>query len=167
MQLSKTTVLHCPCTRWVCTHASETNPNAHVHLSARQWLDNYASTHAEMSPMDYKAFLPSGRKVFLLLPVPKRSCWSGMGVSWAIGHLSWGLHLGPATSSQSLLHPREAAIAPLPTAATNNMRPPARRAESASTPYSLGEQSALGGGGTPRQEDTLFCVLCLHRCVSS
>ena len=37
---------------------------AHVYLSARQLLENYASTHAEMSPMDYKAFLPSGRKVF-------------------------------------------------------------------------------------------------------
>ena len=37
---------------------------AHVYLSARQWLDNCASTHAEMSPMDYKAVLPSGRNVF-------------------------------------------------------------------------------------------------------
>ena len=37
---------------------------AHVYHSARQWLDNYASTHADMSPMDYKAFLLSGRYVF-------------------------------------------------------------------------------------------------------
>ena len=50
----------------------------HVYLSARQWLDNYASTHAEMSPMDYKAFLPSGRKSFLLLPVPT----GHVGAAW-------------------------------------------------------------------------------------
>ena len=37
--------------------------NAHVYLSAHQWLEMYASPHAEMSPMDYKAFLLSGRKV--------------------------------------------------------------------------------------------------------
>ena len=37
---------------------------AHMYLSARQRLENYASTHAELSPMDYKAFLPSGRQVF-------------------------------------------------------------------------------------------------------
>ena len=35
-----------------------------TYLSARQWLEHYASTHAEMSPMDEKAYLPSGRKMF-------------------------------------------------------------------------------------------------------
>ena len=35
-----------------------------TYLSARQWLEHYASTHAEMSPMDEKAYLPSGRKLF-------------------------------------------------------------------------------------------------------
>jgi hypothetical protein len=39
-------------------------PKAHVYLFARQWLENYVSTHAEMSPVDYKAVLPSGRNVF-------------------------------------------------------------------------------------------------------
>ena len=33
-----------------------------TYLSARQWLEQYASSHAEMSPMDEKAYLPSGRK---------------------------------------------------------------------------------------------------------
>jgi hypothetical protein len=51
---------------------------AHVYLSARQWLGNYASMHAEMSPMDYKAFLPSGRKAISLLPVPK----GHVGAAW-------------------------------------------------------------------------------------
>ena len=54
---------------------------AHVYLSARQWLDNYASKHAEMSPMDYTAFLPSGRKVFFIITSTERTCWSAMGVS--------------------------------------------------------------------------------------
>ena len=35
-----------------------------TYLSARQWLEHYASTNAEISPMDEKAYLPSGRKVF-------------------------------------------------------------------------------------------------------
>ena len=35
-----------------------------TYLSARQWLEHYASTHAEMSPMDEKAYLPAGRKMF-------------------------------------------------------------------------------------------------------
>ena len=55
-----------------------------LYLSARQWLDNYASTHAEMSPMDYKALLLSGRNLFLLLPVPK----GHVGAAWvSIGPL--------------------------------------------------------------------------------
>lgn len=32
-----------------------------TYLSARQWLEQYASSHPEMSPMDEKAYLPSGR----------------------------------------------------------------------------------------------------------
>ena len=35
-----------------------------TYLSARQWLEHYASTHAEMSPMDERAYLPSGRKIY-------------------------------------------------------------------------------------------------------
>ena len=37
---------------------------AGTYLSARQWLEQYAGTHAEMSPMDEKAYLPSGRKTY-------------------------------------------------------------------------------------------------------
>ena len=35
-----------------------------AYLGARQWLEWYASSHAEWSPMDSKAYLPAGRKVF-------------------------------------------------------------------------------------------------------
>ena len=101
---------------------------AHVYLSARQLLENYASTHAEMSPMDYKAFLPSGRNVFLLFTSTQRICWSGMGVSWATGHLSWGVHLGTTMSSPTLLRPREAAKRPAPHNTTTKTCPPASRA---------------------------------------
>ena len=48
-------------------HASLRKPDGgklQTYLSARQWLEHYASTHAEMSPMDEKAYLPSGRKMF-------------------------------------------------------------------------------------------------------
>ena len=46
-------------------HAAIKNQSkAHLYLSARQWLEHYAATHAELSPMDDKAYLPSGRKTF-------------------------------------------------------------------------------------------------------
>ena len=46
-------------------HASIMNhPKAASYVSARQWLEHYAATHTELSPMDDKAYLPSGRKVF-------------------------------------------------------------------------------------------------------
>ena len=48
-------------------HASLRKPDGgklQTYLSARQWLEHYASSHAEMSPMDEKAYLPSGRKMF-------------------------------------------------------------------------------------------------------
>ena len=35
-----------------------------AYLSARQWLEAYAESHSEWSPMDAKAYLPAGRKVF-------------------------------------------------------------------------------------------------------
>ena len=34
------------------------------YLSARQWLETYADTHSEWSPMDGRAYLPAGRKGF-------------------------------------------------------------------------------------------------------
>ena len=48
-------------------HASLRKPDGgkvQTYLSARQWLEQYANTHAEMSPMDEKAYLPAGRKMF-------------------------------------------------------------------------------------------------------
>ena len=48
-------------------HASLRKPDGgkvQTYLSARQWLEQYADTHAEMSPMDEKAHLPAGRKMF-------------------------------------------------------------------------------------------------------
>ena len=35
-----------------------------VYLGARQWLEWYADTQAEMIPMDGKAYLLAGRKAF-------------------------------------------------------------------------------------------------------
>ena len=35
-----------------------------LYLSARQWLEAYADTHSEWSPMDGRAYLPAGRKGF-------------------------------------------------------------------------------------------------------
>ena len=34
------------------------------YLGARQWLEAYADTHSEWSPMDGRAYLPAGRKGF-------------------------------------------------------------------------------------------------------
>ena len=35
-----------------------------LYLDARQWLEHYADTHGEQSPMDCLTFLPAGRKQF-------------------------------------------------------------------------------------------------------
>ena len=35
-----------------------------LYLDARQWLEHYADTHGEQSPMDCLTFLPAGRKMF-------------------------------------------------------------------------------------------------------
>ena len=37
---------------------------AAAYLGVCQWLEWYAGTHAEMSPMDGKAYLLAGRKAF-------------------------------------------------------------------------------------------------------
>ena len=37
---------------------------AKAYLSARQWLEHYAATHAEWSPMKFGAYLPGARKLF-------------------------------------------------------------------------------------------------------
>ena len=42
---------------------ASTNKSA-ANLGARQWLEWYADSHAERSPMDGKAYLPAGRKAF-------------------------------------------------------------------------------------------------------
>merc|ERR1711938_248184 len=38
--------------------------NTASYLGARQWLEAYADTHSEWSPMDGRAYLPAGRKGF-------------------------------------------------------------------------------------------------------
>ena len=38
--------------------------HAPLFLDARQWLEQYADTHGEHSPMDCLTFLPAGRKQF-------------------------------------------------------------------------------------------------------
>ena len=56
-----------PWREWgLSSHITNTNKAA-SYLSARQWLEHYAATHAEMSPMDDKAYLPAGRKMFYYL----------------------------------------------------------------------------------------------------
>ena len=36
----------------------------HLYLDARQWLEHYAATHAEQSPISLQLELPAGRKFF-------------------------------------------------------------------------------------------------------
>ena len=42
---------------------------SHKYLDARSWLEAYAQTHGEQSPMNLLEFLPAGRKVFLPLAI--------------------------------------------------------------------------------------------------
>ncbi len=42
------------------------NNKAAAYLGARQWLEWYADTHAEQSPMDGNAYLPAGREGYIL-----------------------------------------------------------------------------------------------------
>ncbi len=44
--------------------AIKNTSRAKAYLDARQWLEIYASKHAEMSPMKLEAYLPGGRKIF-------------------------------------------------------------------------------------------------------
>ena len=39
-------------------------PKSHRYLDARAWLEVYAETHGEQSPMRLQVFLPAGRKFF-------------------------------------------------------------------------------------------------------
>ena len=43
-----------------------------VYIGCRAWLENYAATHAEMSPHSCEAVLPWGRKEFCLFPIRAR-----------------------------------------------------------------------------------------------
>ena len=52
-----------------------------AYLSARQWLEAYAGSHSEWSPMDAKAYLPAGRQGILLLPLPPQY----VGETWTHG----------------------------------------------------------------------------------
>ena len=47
----------------VCQRIVNTNQKP-LHLDARQWLEYYADSHGEQSPMDCLTFLPGGRKQF-------------------------------------------------------------------------------------------------------
>ena len=49
-----------------CMHGGTlgNNSKAAAYLGVRQWLEWYAETHAESSPMDGKSYLPAGRKLF-------------------------------------------------------------------------------------------------------
>ncbi len=40
------------------------NSRPSLYLDVRQWLEHYAATHAEASPMKWEYYLPAGRKVF-------------------------------------------------------------------------------------------------------
>ena len=40
------------------------NNKAASYLGARAWLEWYAETHAEMSPTEWRAYLPAGRRCF-------------------------------------------------------------------------------------------------------
>ena len=42
----------------------QNNARSSAYLGARQWLEWYAETHSEWSPMSWNAYLPAGRKVF-------------------------------------------------------------------------------------------------------
>ena len=42
----------------------ENTSKSAAYLGARQWLEWYADSHAELSPMDGQAYLPAGRKAF-------------------------------------------------------------------------------------------------------
>ena len=130
---------------------------APVYLSARQWLGNYASTHAEMSPMDYKAFLPSGRNVFYYYQyrtdmLERHGCLLGHGPS-ELGSTPRPSNVEPSTPTPKRGCKRR----------SRNLQdaPSSKKGLEHLNPHSLGEQYVLGG--TPRHEDTLF----LHRCVPS
>ena len=47
-----------------CCEAISTRRNPTAYMHARQWLEHYASTRAELSPQKLEAYLPSGRKIF-------------------------------------------------------------------------------------------------------
>eukprot|EP00812_Abedinium_dasypus_P011432 NODE_498_length_1524_cov_2.803268.p1 GENE.NODE_498_length_1524_cov_2.803268~~NODE_498_length_1524_cov_2.803268.p1 ORF type:complete len:436 (+),score=56.79 NODE_498_length_1524_cov_2.803268:192-1310(+) len=47
----------------MCQRIANTNREP-LYLDARQWLEHYAGSHGEQSPMDCLTFLPAGRKQF-------------------------------------------------------------------------------------------------------
>ena len=51
-----------------CLRIVNTNQEP-LYMDARQWLEHYADTHGEQSPMDCVTFLPSGRKQFYYTPL--------------------------------------------------------------------------------------------------
>ena len=47
----------------ICLRITNTNKDQ-LFLDARQWLEMYADTHGENSPMECLSYLPAGRKQF-------------------------------------------------------------------------------------------------------
>ena len=47
----------------ICQRITSTNQEP-LYLDARQWLEHYADSHGEQSPIDCLTFLPAGRKEF-------------------------------------------------------------------------------------------------------
>ena len=69
-----------------------------TYLSARQWLEHYASTHAEMSPMDEKAYLPAGRKMFYYYQYRRDMILRSEAIPGkGIGHETLGSTPGPCS----------------------------------------------------------------------
>ena len=141
-------------------HASENHAKAHVYLSARQWLENYASTHAEMSPMDYKAFLPSGRKLFYYYQYRKdmlerHGCLLGQWPS------EQGSTPRPSNVEPSTPTPKRGRAGPTPHNRNDQDVPSGKKRRGRLNPHSLGEQSVLGGGHSPAGGHSLFSSLCV------
>jgi hypothetical protein len=130
---------------------------AHVYLSARQWLDNYASTHAEMSPMNYKAFLLSGCKVFYYYQCRKdmlerHGCLLGQWPS------EQGSTPRPSNVEPSTPTPKRGRTGPTPHSRNDQDVPSGKKRRGRLNPHSLGEQSVLGGA-RPNKRTQFFCIV--------
>ena len=123
-------------------------------------VDNYASIHAEMSPMDYKAFLPPGRNVFYYYQYRKdmlerHGCILGHGPS-ELGNTPRPNNVEPSTPTRKRGRDR-----PAPHNRNDQDVPSGKKRRGRLNRHCLGEQSVLGGHAPARGHS------CLHRCVFS